>query len=564
MTTTPNLGLNKPVNGSSNWDVPLNANEDILDGLFPSSKLALSKGGTATDLSSGGGVVATTGKFVLKQDASHVITSAPLIAADIPVLAYNASGVFTNTQNNRNATIGIGSLDFDALEATFNGSARVTEGISVGIAVPPTGTVGVVNAIAGWATTESSDTVGVFGGVQALANGTKAFGSNFSVLDTTGLTSGVELIGSEIDVTPLNVLTAYASTVGCQATLGAGSHTGTYGDAFVAASNNTSTLWSSGFHSLDGAAANALIVGKAAASGVSGSQYVVFVGYDGANQHTAALSSDSVGDFVFTQQAGTFVQLSRLRLPGSSSGQIDIAVPAAAGAYNVWTLQAATDTFVGRATSDILTNKTLVTPTLTGESTVITGASSYLFRLTPSDDVEGTIFYGTNAANSDVLWQFGKSGWLSLGSGAGYPGVGGINITGAYYVNGTPGVTQTVGIPATIATIGGIVTTLTVTSDERLKDAVPYAGGLDEILAITPIRYRWNEKGQEIGGDGSREFVGFGAQNVQKAIPESIVGKQVAKDGAEYLGFDDRPIIAALVNAVKELQAEIELLKKAK
>jgi hypothetical protein len=36
----------------------------------------------------------------------------------------------------------------------------------------------------------------------------------------------------------------------------------------------------------------------------------------------------------------------------------------------------------------------------------------------------------------------------------------------------------------------------------------------------------------------------------------------VSKD--DYLGFDDRPVIAALVNAVKELKAEIDALKARK
>jgi hypothetical protein len=156
----------------------------------------------------------------------------------------------------------------------------------------------------------------------------------------------------------------------------------------------------------------------------------------------------------------------------------------------------------------------------------------------------------------------GQGVWVGAPTGSG-KGTGTINVETAYYINGTPGVTQTAGVPTSIATIGGIVTTLTVTSDERLKSAVPYKGGLDEILSITPIRYKWNEKGQEVAGDTSdREYVGFSAQDVQKKIPESIVGKQVAKDGAEYLGFDDRPVIAALVNAVKAQQKQIEKLQK--
>jgi hypothetical protein len=34
MTTTPNIALNKPAHGDANWDTPINANSNILDGLF--------------------------------------------------------------------------------------------------------------------------------------------------------------------------------------------------------------------------------------------------------------------------------------------------------------------------------------------------------------------------------------------------------------------------------------------------------------------------------------------------------------------------------------------------
>ena len=55
-----------------------------------------------------------------------------------------------------------------------------------------------------------------------------------------------------------------------------------------------------------------------------------------------------------------------IRLPGSSSGTMTIVTPSAASGVN--TLQAVTDTFVYRATTDTLTNKTVdgVTPTVFG------------------------------------------------------------------------------------------------------------------------------------------------------------------------------------------------------
>jgi hypothetical protein len=112
----------------------------------------------------------------------------------------------------------------------------------------------------------------------------------------------------------------------------------------------------------------------------------------------------------------------------------------------------------------------------------------------------------------------------------------------------------------TIATIEGIVTTFTGVSDDRLKNHAPYTGGLEEILGITPIRFTYNELGQKFGGwDKDHVYVGFSAQNVQKSIPEAIQGTEGEE---EYLSFDDRPVIAAAVNAIKELAAENKELRK--
>jgi hypothetical protein len=134
-----------------------------------------------------------------------------------------------------------------------------------------------------------------------------------------------------------------------------------------------------------------------------------------------------------------------------------------------------------------------------------------------------------------------------------------VNATTSYQANGTPGVTQTAIAVGTIATIEGIVTTFTGVSDERLKNHAPYTGGLEEILGITPIRFTYNELGQKFGGwDKEHVYVGFSAQNVQKSIPEAIQGTEGEE---EYLSFDDRPVIAALVNAVKELTKRIKSLE---
>jgi hypothetical protein len=133
----------------------------------------------------------------------------------------------------------------------------------------------------------------------------------------------------------------------------------------------------------------------------------------------------------------------------------------------------------------------------------------------------------TNLSGLNLIADF-QSGGVTKAS---------IDYGGFYYSLGTKGVTQTAIAVGTLATTGGIVTTFTGVSDERLKDHTPYDGGLEEILGITPIRFTYNDLGQKFGGwDKDHVYVGFSAQNVQKSIPEAIQGTEGPE---KYLSFDD-------------------------
>jgi len=92
---------------------------------------------------------------------------------------------------------------------------------------------------------------------------------------------------------------------------------------------------------------------------------------------------------------------------------------------------------------------------------------------------------------------------------------------------------------------------VTASSDVRLKNVQgQFEPGLAEILQIDPIRYKWNQLSRM---DMEHEYVGFSAQNVRDALGPLAVGQD--KDG--YLSLNDRAIIGALVNAVKELNERI-------
>ena len=95
---------------------------------------------------------------------------------------------------------------------------------------------------------------------------------------------------------------------------------------------------------------------------------------------------------------------------------------------------------------------------------------------------------------------------------------------------------------------------ITAVSDIAFKeDVTPFTRGLDAIMGLEPSNYMWKK---ETGLDRNRNYSGFIAQNVKENIPEAI-------DGVEgKYSLSDRPIIAALVNGMKEQQAEIKELKE--
>ena len=174
-----------------------------------------------------------------------------------------------------------------------------------------------------------------------------------------------------------------------------------------------------------------------------------------------------------------------------------------------------------------------IAPTVEGTSS---GATTVLL-VNPTNTL-------TNLSGTNLLADFQNAGTTQAS----------IDYSGFYYSKGVKGITQSAEAVGTIATTGGIVTTFTAVSDERLKKFSSYEEGLETINGISPIKFRWNETGSKISGQSTeRDFIGFSAQNVQKMIPEAV---HVTRDG--WLGFDDRPVICAAVNAIKELYAIIK------
>jgi len=103
-----------------------------------------------------------------------------------------------------------------------------------------------------------------------------------------------------------------------------------------------------------------------------------------------------------------------------------------------------------------------------------------------------------------------------------------------------------------VSRIDGASGTYTALSDvNKKKDFEESKLGLNAILNLKPTLYRMKEESDDV-----EKHLGFIAQEVKEFIPQAYV----EQDG--FIGLNDRPIIAALVKAIQEQQAQIEELKE--
>ena len=100
-------------------------------------------------------------------------------------------------------------------------------------------------------------------------------------------------------------------------------------------------------------------------------------------------------------------------------------------------------------------------------------------------------------------------------------------------------------------------------SDKRVKKNIrQYKKGLDEILQIKPFIFNYNAKSGY--SDTHKDYVGVIAQDIEHILPNTITqfddsnGPSGLSDKRQ---FESSEILWALVNAIKELQAQNEALK---
>jgi hypothetical protein len=114
--------------------------------------------------------------------------------------------------------------------------------------------------------------------------------------------------------------------------------------------------------------------------------------------------------------------------------------------------------------------------------------------------------------------------------------------------------TDTLSVNGTASKPGG--GSWAVFSDERLKTIKGnFNSGLKAVMQLQPIRYQYKPK-NIFGLKPETENIGFGAQALQKVIPEAVT-----RNSNGYLMVNNDPILWTMLNAIKEQQKEIAALK---
>ena len=283
---------------------------------------------------------------------------------------------------------------------------------------------------------------------------------------------------------------------------------------------------------------------------------------------------------------------------GSSSGTTTIAALANAGG-TVY-LPASTDTLVGRATTDTLTNKSISGATntlsaianasLTNSSVTVTagtgmsgggavslGGTVTLTNAGVTSNVAGTGISVSGATGAVTVTNTGVTSNVA-GTGVTVSGA-----TGAVTVSIGQAVATSSNVQfnafgvgtAAGATAGSIRATNEITayySDKRLKENIkPIGDALNKVLQLHGVTYNANAVAGSLGYTDTTEQVGLLAQDVQAVLPQVVVpapfditvkdGKEVSKSGEDYLTVKYEKIVALLVEAIKELNDKVESLE---
>ena len=201
-----------------------------------------------------------------------------------------------------------------------------------------------------------------------------------------------------------------------------------------------------------------------------------------------------------------------------------------------------------------------------------------LYNQTHTGDVTGdvSLTIADNAVDADKLSVTGNGtvgqallsdgdGTFSWGqAGETYTAGTGITLTGTEFSIGQVVETSSdvqfnsLGIGTAAPTTAGLIRATNdvvayYSSDERLKDNIkPIQGALDKVCKLGGYEFDWNSKQDVYEGHD----IGVIAQEVEAVFPELVTDRDSGFKAVKY-----EKLVPALIEAIKELKAEVESLK---
>jgi hypothetical protein len=164
----------------------------------------------------------------------------------------------------------------------------------------------------------------------------------------------------------------------------------------------------------------------------------------------------------------------------------------------------------------------------------------------------GNLLIGTTTDNGQKLQVIGAINCLGADAGLFTADRAFGNIFGFY---GSTNFFLYNGAVGNIGTFDGTTGSYTPVSDvNKKKDFEHSTIGLEAVLALKPTLYRMKDDDET-----KQKQLGFIAQEVKDFIPQAYV--ENGDDEFKFIGLQDRPIIAALVKAVQELNDKVETLQ---
>lgn len=287
------------------------------------------------------------------------------------------------------------------------------------------------------------------------------------------------------------------------------------------------------------------------------------------------LDSYAEFDLIYAQEANTLVALTKSGTEGwvltaGDDGEPEWAAPPASGVTSI-------TPGTGIAGSSAITGTGTIAldfDELTDMTADISDGTEFIIHNGTVESRKRAIEIQLSHFSNNSNWTANTGTVTSIATGT---GISGGTITGT----GTISIGQSVGtgddvtfgtvrvddaIAATNKTTGALIvenggvgvalnvwaTDVVATSDIRLKNVV---GGVSNALStvnkLNAIRYTWTDERDD------KEHVGFSAQDVLKLVPEAVYGSEETEYGISY-----GKLVPVLVEAIKELTAEVEALKK--